>query len=262
MGPKRKTLNISDSPVIEVEIQKLLDKGVIVPTQHESGEYISPIFVANVKDGLYGMILNLECGIPTFNMDSVWTAIRLIAPNCYMASNDLKDAYYLVAIAKPHQKYFKLERNNMLFKFTCFPNGFAFCPRIFTKLTKPVFATLRQLGHLSSSYIDDSWLIGPVWDDCAKYVVDTVKLLDTLGFLVHSEKSVFIPTQNLVFLGFILDSVSVIVYLTPEKAIKLKQAATDLFNCNNPTLREVAKVLGLIVSSFPGVAYGPCHYRY
>ena len=88
----------------------------------------------------------------------------------------------------------------MFFKFTCFPNGFAFCPRNFTKITKPVFATLRQLGHLSSDYIDDSWLMGPVWDDCAKNVVDTVKLLDTLGFVVHPEKLVFIPSQKLVFL--------------------------------------------------------------
>ena len=85
---------------------------------------------------------------------------------------------------------------------------------------------------------------------------------DTLGFVVHPEKSVFIPTQKLVFLGFILDSVTMLVYLTPVKALKLKQAATDLSNCKKPTIREVAKVLGLIVSSFPGVAYGPLHYRY
>ena len=38
LGPKRKTFSISDSLVIEAEIQKLLDKGVIVPAQHESGE--------------------------------------------------------------------------------------------------------------------------------------------------------------------------------------------------------------------------------
>ena len=213
------------------------------------------------------MILNLKrfnqhVEYQHFKMDSVWTAIRLITPNCYMASIDLKDAYFSVPIAKPHQKYLKFEWNNMLYKFTCYPNGLAFCPRKFTKLMKPVFATVRQLGHLSSGYIDDSWLMGPVWDDCAKNVVDTVKLLDTLGFVVHPEKSVFIPTQKLVFLGFILDSVSMLVYLTPEKALKLKQAATDLSNCKNPTIREVAKVLGLIVSSFPGVAYGPLHYRY
>ena len=54
-----------------------------------------------------------------------------------------------------------------------------------------------------------------------------------------------------------------LVYLTPEKALKLKQAVTDLFlNCKNPAIRGVAKVVGLIVSRFPGVAYGPLHYCY
>ena len=57
-----------------------------------------------------------------------------------------------------------------------------------------------------------------------------------------------------------LDSVSMLVYLTPEKALKLKQAVTDLLNCKNPSIRELDKVLGLIVSSFPGVAYGTLHY--
>ena len=164
-------------------------------------------------------------------MDSVWTAIRLIIPNCYMVSIDLKNAYYSVPIAKPQQKYLKFEWNNMLFKFKCFPDGLAFCSRKFTKLMKPVFVTLRQLGHLCSGNIDDFWLMGLVWEDCAKPVVDTVKLLDTLGFVVHPGKFVFIPTQKLVFLGFILDSVSMLVYLTPEKALKLKQANTNLFNC-------------------------------
>ena len=153
------------------------------------------------------MILNLKrfnqhVEYQHFKMDPVWTAISLITSNCYMGSIDLKDAYYSVPIAKPHQRYLKFEWNNMLYKFSCIPNGLAFYRRKFIKLMKPVFATLRQLGHLSSDYIDGSWLMGPGWDDCAKNVVDTVKLLDTLGFVVHPEKSVFIPTQKLVFLGF------------------------------------------------------------
>ena len=95
VGPKRKTFSISDSLVIEAEIQKLLDKGVIGPTQHESGEYISPIFVANEEDGSFRMILNLKrfnqhVEYQHFKMDSIWTTIRLITPNCYMASIDLK----------------------------------------------------------------------------------------------------------------------------------------------------------------------------
>ena len=70
------TFNVSDSLVIEAEIQKLLDKGLIEPTQHESGEYISPISVANKKDGSYRMILNLKSfnqhvEYQHFKMDSV-----------------------------------------------------------------------------------------------------------------------------------------------------------------------------------------------
>ena len=40
LGPKRKTFNISDSLVIEAEIQKLLENGVIEPTKHESGKFL------------------------------------------------------------------------------------------------------------------------------------------------------------------------------------------------------------------------------
>ena len=177
---------MGDSLIIDEEIQKLLDKGVIVPCRHEIGEYLSPIFVTEKKDGSFRMILNLKSlnqhvEYQHFKMDSVWTAIRLMTTNCYMASIDLKDAYFSVPIAKSHQKLLKFEWNNVLYKFTCFPNGLACCHRKFTKIIKPVFSTLRQLGHLSTNYIDDSCLFGQDWDDCAQNVIDTVKILDTLG---------------------------------------------------------------------------------
>ena len=68
------------------------------------------------------MILNLNSfnqhiEYQYFKMDLVWTAIRLMTPSCYMASIDLKDAYYFVPIAKSHQKYLKFEWKNMLSQF-------------------------------------------------------------------------------------------------------------------------------------------------
>ena len=43
---------------------------------------------------------------------------------------------------------------------TTYSNGLAFCPRKFTKLMKPAYAVLRQLGHINPRYIDDSYLQG------------------------------------------------------------------------------------------------------
>ena len=150
-------------------------------------------------------------------MDSIWTAISLMKPNCYMASIDLKDAYYSVRVSPKHQKYLKFLWNGTVYKFTYLPNGLAFCPRKFTKLMKPVFSDLRQQGHISSPYIDDSILLGDSYNECASNVIDTVTLLDTLGCVPHPNKSVFIPTQILVFLGFWLNSIDMTVSPTPEK---------------------------------------------
>ena len=39
-------------------------------------------------------------------------------------------------------------------------------------------------------------------------VIDTFIQFDSLGFTIHLDKSVFIPSQRLVLLGFIIDSVA------------------------------------------------------
>ena len=45
----------------------------------------------------------------------------------------------------------------------------------------------------------------------------TKQLFSDLGFIVHNEKSVFIPSQEVTFLGFLLKSVTMTISLTPEK---------------------------------------------
>ena len=46
------------------------------------------------------------------------------------------------------------------------------------------------------------------------------------------------------------------VYLTPEKVTNIRQACQSLLNKQNPTIREVAKTIGKIITSFPGVMHG------
>ena len=211
---------------IQTEVSNLLKKSVIVETHHNPGEFISPIFVRSKKDGTTRMILNLQSlnehvVYLHFKMNTLKNAISLMKPNCFMASIDLKGAYYSVPIAQVHQKYLKFQWENKLYAFTCFPNGLEFCFRKFTKLRKPVYSVLRQLGHASSPYIDDSYLQGDDYYSCLANVIDTVRLIHYLVFLIHPGKSVLVPTQRLIFLGFILDSVLMRIYMTPDKVAKV-----------------------------------------
>ena len=95
-------------------------------------------------------------------------------------------------------------------------------------MLKPVYSHLRELGYLSARHIDDSYLQGDDFTDCEKNVIDTIKLFDSLGFTVHPKKSSLIPKQRITFMGFIIDSVEMRVYLTPEKVEKLKDVCQKL----------------------------------
>ena len=255
-----------ESHILAQEIKPLLEKGVLQQTQYEPGEFISPIFLRPKSDGSCRMILNLKeinksVEYHDFKMNTLDTGTKLTKPGCCMASVDLKDAYYTVLVHRYHQKYLKFEFKGCLYQYTCPPNGLSSAPRIFAKLLKPVYSTSHNKGHISTGYIDDSYLQGDTIAECRDNIVSTVELFTKLGFYIHPTKSIFSPTQILVFLGFILNSVTMKVSPTPEKMDKTITACLQLLKKDTPLIIEVARVINIIVSNFPGAEYGPLHYR-
>ena len=67
-----------------------------------------------------------------FKMDTLQKALTLVFPNCYMASIDLKDAYYSVSIPETDRKFLRFEWDGQLWQFDCMPDGLALAPRKFT----------------------------------------------------------------------------------------------------------------------------------
>ena len=92
------------------------------------------------------------------------------------------------------------------FKFGAMPNGYVDAMRIFTKLLKPVFSTLREFGYESVIYVDDSLLQGETFEECMSNIIATLKALQELGFIIHPKKSVLVPTKKITFLGFKIDT--------------------------------------------------------
>ena len=183
---------------VENEIQKLLYKGVIVNSYHEQGEYISPIFSVPKSDGSICLILNLKqfnefVQFAHFNMESIHTILELVTPGCWMASIDLKDAYYSVKIDPQSQNYLKFFYKTQLFMYTAYPNGLSSCPRKCTKLIKPLLSELHRKGHIVAGYIDDFYLKSDSYNGCIENVIDTILMFDQFGFVV---RSLFSPQSN------------------------------------------------------------------
>ena len=61
-----------------------------------------------------------------------------------MASIDMEDAYFLIAVADSDKKYLRFYFNKQLYEFNCLPFGLSVAPYTFTKLLKPVVKKLRE----------------------------------------------------------------------------------------------------------------------
>ena len=143
---------------------QLLSKGVVGRSPHEEGEWISNVFLRPKPGGEYRMILDLTelnkfIVYEHFKMFSLQTAVELVEEGCWMASVDLKDAYYSVSVSRSDRKYLKFCWKGILYEFRAIPNGLACAPRFFTKILTPIYAGLRQAGHELFPFIDDSFVI-------------------------------------------------------------------------------------------------------
>ena len=66
--------------------------------------------------------------------------------------------------------------------------------------------------------------------------------------------------REITFLGFILNSTTMMVYLSDKKKEKLKFLCTQALD-GDILIRFVAGVIGKTVSSLPGSDFGKLHYR-
>ena len=264
--PKQPELEKHEEIALNALLEELFQKRFIEKCAHEAGEFISPIFLRPKKNGKYRMILNLKnlnkfISHIHFKMDILQSCIKLMTKNCFVASLDLTDAYYSVSISPDAQKYLKFQVGSQLYKFITLPNGLSSAPRIFTKLMKAVYFTLRTRGLVSSGNLDDSFLLDDSFVQCQTNVSNTYTLLGDLGFNVSKEKSVTQPTQVLQHLGFVLNSINMTVSLTREKIDSITRLAQDILHRPTCSIREVAQLIATLVSSSPGVEYGPLFYK-
>ena len=193
-------------------------------------------------------------------MESLQNLLELIRPGIYRTSIVLKDAFYSVPVHKNLQAYLTFFVDKYL-KFVCMPNVYGPAMRIFTKISKISFSILREKGFLSAVYVDDSYLQGDDYEGCFSNVLNTIEILRSLGFTIHSDKSKFILTQSITYRGFILNSVRITITLTLEKKEKILNLCQEILREDVVTIRFLLKLIGNLVAVFPAVTLVPFYHR-
>lgn len=181
-------------------IEDFVVKGAVERCEPEEGQFLSPYFIIPKSDGTDRFILNL-CNLNNFvkhqhfKMKDMRSAVKLIFPNYFMATLDLKDAYFLVSIHHKYRKFLRFKFKGILYQFTCLPFGLSSCPYIFIKIMKPVINFLRSKGLISILYIDDWLLIDEFKEGCLRNIKETIDILEKLGFIINYKKSQLKPSN-------------------------------------------------------------------
>ena len=210
------------------------------------------------------MILNLK----SFNkflkfkhckLESIENALDLIKEGCYFGSVDLEDAYYGIRIHKIYRKYLKSFWKEEYYQYIVLRNWFSPAVKVFTKVLTPPFKYLRSKGHLSVKYIDDSLLLEETWD-FFKNIRATVTLVWELIFTIQPENSVLVPTQQIIFTEFVIDSVKMTT-LTEKRKQSIHKVCKNILSNDQARIRELAQTIGGIETSFRAVRYGKMYYK-
>ena len=71
------------------------------------------------------------------------------------------------------------------------------------------------------------------FDKCLLTVVETINLFQKLGFVIHPDKSKFMPVKIVEYLGFTIDSKKMIIYISDQKNKKfMRNDASFQWNQN------------------------------
>uniref|UniRef100_A0A1Y1L1T2 Reverse transcriptase domain-containing protein n=1 Tax=Photinus pyralis TaxID=7054 RepID=A0A1Y1L1T2_PHOPY len=258
--PKEHPWSESETNLIKIEINHLLDIGAISKCHPCKDQFISDIFLVQKPGGKFRLVMNLKkfntfLSTSHFKLEDRRTVTKLLSKDCYMATLDLKEAYYSVKIHSNSKKYLRFYFQNQLYEYNCLCFGVSVAPFVFTKILKPVVAKLRSKGLLSVVYLDDFIVFADSYTLCMENLKQTTNLLTKLGFVVNDKKSTS-PSKICTFLGFCFNSEKMLLYLPKSKHLKTISLCSRLISLSRCSIHFLAQVIGFLVSVCPATQYG------
>jgi len=251
------------------EVEGLVRKGAVIPVSPDQvmqGHY-STYFIVPKKDGGLRPILNLKffnrnVRKRKFKMETLKSIIAAVSPRQWLASVDLKDAYFHVPIARCHHKYLRFLWQGQAYEYRVLPFGLSSAPRVFTKVLAPVIAHLRKHGVQVYAYLDDILIASDSQSAAHEAVRLALDFLTRAGFVLNLKKSDLTPTQDLVYIGGRFRTLLGHVFL-PERRLQALLKCVQSFRKAGSyrTALQFLSMLGLMASTISVVAYAHLHMR-
>ena len=267
-GIRHTPLKAPGSSVLLDEVAGLLEKCAVESVMScQADGYCSTYFTVPKKDGGVRPILNLKrfnrfIKKRTFKMESLQSVISLMQPGLWLASIDLKDAYFHIPINRKHWKYLRFCIAGKVYQYRVTPFGLSSAPRVFTKILLVLVAFLRSQGVQIYAYLDDLLIAGQSPQQTLWALNLTLDVLTQGGFIINVKKSDLTPTQDLVYIGGRFNTAVGRVFLPLPRLEALIKCVTTFMQVGRSfSARLWLQLLGVMAATIPTVQWARLNMR-
>ena len=222
----------------------------------------SPLSVVSSSGGKQRLVLNLRhlnqyIHTVKFKYEDLRIAALMFETHEFLFKFDLKSGYHHVDIHPEHVQFLGFQWENegrpCYYVFSVLPFGLCTAPYVFTKLMRPLVKFWRGKGLKAIIYLDDG-IVSVKGERRAAEASAKVRCdLENAGFVINIEKSSWVPSQVIEWLGFKIDLENGRFSVPLEKLDALKSMVNRIKGTPRVPARQLASAIGKIISMSLGL---------
>ena len=248
------------------EVEAMLAKGALEIARDPGPGFYSRLFLVEKETGGWRPVIDLShlndfVQLTPFKMETVASVLLSVREGDFLASLDLKDAYFQIPIHGSSRKLLRFMSEGTVYQFKALCFGLSTAPQVFTRVFAAVSAWAHARGIRLLRYLDD-WLVLSSSEKKAKESIrELLSLCRTLGIVINEKKSDLVPSQSAKYLGMTIDTGADKVFPSLARVEKFLTVAERFCSMQSPPAQLWQVVLGHLASLERLVPHGRLRMR-
>ena len=189
----------------------MLAKGALEIARDPGPGFYSRLFLVEKASGGWRPVIDLShlndfVQLTSFKMEIVASVLLSVREGDFLASLDLKDAYFQILIHRSSRKLLRFMSEGTVYQFQALCFGLSTAPQVFTRVFAVVSVWAHSHGIRLLRYLDDWLVLSSSEKEVKQAVRSLLSLCHTLGIVINEKKSDLVPSQTAKYLGMTIDT--------------------------------------------------------
>ena len=178
------------SLALHQEVEKILSKDALEIVLDPGPDFYSRLFLVEKVTGGWRPVIDLShlnefVRQTPFKMETVASVLLSVREGDFLASIDLKDAYFQIPVHQSSRKLLRFLSEGTVYQFKALCFGLSTATQVFTKVFAAVSAWAHSHGIHLLRYLDDWLVLASLEVEAKKNVQDLLSVCRSFGIVIN-----------------------------------------------------------------------------